>query len=148
MGAVFHSTIASFAAITDLTNDERTRAFLALEVGAGYEQFKALVDSLAPTLDGLRQGRYYEQPRFHASFAWALLDNSMIIPEPMVLSPRNTSVPAARMPALPSELASSLNKQFQGDGTSTSTAARMFEVDRICVRIGKDISTWMLRGEC
>ncbi|KAI0917585.1 hypothetical protein AcW2_007686 [Taiwanofungus camphoratus] len=65
---------SSFATFTELTNDERTRTFLALEVGAGHHQLKALSDALTPTLRSIRQDEFYAEPRFHASFAWALLD--------------------------------------------------------------------------
>ncbi|KAH9933275.1 hypothetical protein B0H21DRAFT_84162 [Amylocystis lapponica] len=65
---------ASFATFAELTNDERTRTFLSLEVGAGHAEIKAMSDALAPTLRALRQKEFYEDPRFHASIAWALLE--------------------------------------------------------------------------
>ncbi|KAA1473812.1 hypothetical protein DENSPDRAFT_860023 [Dentipellis sp. KUC8613] len=67
---------ASFATFSDLTNDERTRTFLCMEVGGGHNEFRALSDALTPTLRAFKQKEYYEQPRFHASFAWALLERS------------------------------------------------------------------------
>ncbi|KAF8264724.1 hypothetical protein EI94DRAFT_1737710, partial [Lactarius quietus] len=65
---------ASFAAFSDLTNDECTRTFLCLEVGAGHGELRTLSDTLTPTLLSFHQKEYHEQPRFHASFAWVLLD--------------------------------------------------------------------------
>ncbi|THH10423.1 hypothetical protein EW146_g8379 [Bondarzewia mesenterica] len=67
---------ASFAALAELINDERTRTFLCMEVGAGHDQLRALSDALSPLLRSLRQKPYYEHPRFHGSLAWALLDPS------------------------------------------------------------------------
>ncbi|KAG2365151.1 hypothetical protein BDR07DRAFT_1278095, partial [Suillus spraguei] len=65
---------ASFATFSELTNDERTRTFLSLEVGAGHNELRDLLSVLSPTLRSLRQRDFYTQPRFHVSIAWALLD--------------------------------------------------------------------------
>ncbi|KAI0317646.1 hypothetical protein OF83DRAFT_119093 [Amylostereum chailletii] len=65
---------ASFAAFAELTNDEYTRTFLCLEIGAGHHEIRAFSDALSPILRAFRQKEYYATPRFHASFAWALLD--------------------------------------------------------------------------
>ncbi|PCH40340.1 hypothetical protein WOLCODRAFT_162284 [Wolfiporia cocos MD-104 SS10] len=90
-----HSSFkASFAQISELTNDERTRTFLALEVGAGHAELKKLTTALTPTLTSLRQKDFYADPRFHASFAWALLDRpplpaaSALNPSPLPQSPK------------------------------------------------------------
>jgi U6 snRNA phosphodiesterase len=87
---------ASFATFSALNNDENTRTFLTLEVGAGHEtvclspnfsanaitfphssyfQLSILANSLNPVLSALRQQGYYSKPRFHASIAWGLLDS-------------------------------------------------------------------------
>ena len=34
----YYRFVASFAAFSDLTNDERTRTFLCIEVGAGHQE--------------------------------------------------------------------------------------------------------------
>jgi U6 snRNA phosphodiesterase len=85
---------ASFATFSELTNDEETRTFLTLEIGAGHNevtfsnvkfgahfiivdlsfQLRALSEALTPTLHSFRQKEFYTDPRFHASIAWALLD--------------------------------------------------------------------------
>lgn len=86
---------ASFATLAELTNDEQTRTFLTLEVGAGHleasslfdiqytpqfnvdhSQFKTLCDAVTPILRKYRQKEFYSEPRFHASIAWALLANA------------------------------------------------------------------------
>jgi U6 snRNA phosphodiesterase len=84
---------ASFAKFDELLNDEKTRTFIVAELGAGYEhvmplspsescvdidghylQLKTLTLELASTIRALRQETFYEQPRYHVSIAWALLD--------------------------------------------------------------------------
>ncbi|KAF8713152.1 Methyltransferase domain, partial [Rhizoctonia solani] len=68
--------VASFAQITTLTNDDHSRAFLCVEVGAGHKEFQALSQSLSAHLALLRQLPYYPQPRFHISIAWMLTHES------------------------------------------------------------------------
>jgi U6 snRNA phosphodiesterase len=150
---------ASFATIAELTNDERTRTFLALEVGAGHDQFKTLSDRLTPILEQLRQQKYYTQPRFHASFAWALLDDpnkpinlDSVPPKETHKSAGETSVgngiesddlvTLKTVPSLPSDLVSSLVATYGSRLTNSKTGG--FGVDKICVRIGKDVTTWKL----
>ncbi|KAH9829670.1 uncharacterized protein C8Q71DRAFT_789426 [Rhodofomes roseus] len=69
---------ASLASLSELMNDERTRTFLAVDVGAGHDQLKSMSDELIPTLRSLKQKGFYAEPRFHASFAWALLHRSSL----------------------------------------------------------------------
>ena len=82
----------SFTSFAELQNDEGTRTFLTLEIGAGHPEVRFLLRSaiqrlnyitfklqklcsdLAPLLQSLRQPSYYSAPRFHTSIAWALLD--------------------------------------------------------------------------
>ncbi|KAF8501369.1 hypothetical protein F5888DRAFT_1904723 [Russula emetica] len=66
--------VASFAAFSDLTNDEQTQDFLCMEIGAGHQELRALSDVLALTLRSFRQKEDYERPHFNASFTWVLLD--------------------------------------------------------------------------
>jgi hypothetical protein len=35
--------VASFAAFSDLTNDERTRTFLCMEIGAGHREVSSFL---------------------------------------------------------------------------------------------------------
>ncbi|KAI0711660.1 hypothetical protein C8Q76DRAFT_769439 [Earliella scabrosa] len=94
-----HRFSASFATLSELTNDERTRTFLTLEVGAGHDDFKALSDALTPTLRSIHQKEFYEEPRFHVSIAWALLDGSESsdsTPLPGISQPRNPPNAAVR----------------------------------------------------
>jgi len=68
----------SFAAFDVLCNDERTRAFLTMEIGAGHRELQSLAESLQPKLELLRQDAYYSEPRFHVSICWTLLNVSPV----------------------------------------------------------------------
>jgi len=68
----------SFAQHVSLVNDERTRIFLSVEVGAGHADLVRLTEMLKPHLLVLRQQPYYEIPCFHISVAWALLTNPTV----------------------------------------------------------------------
>jgi len=64
---------ASCIGFNMMHNDERTRTFLTMEIGAGHVELHALVNALHPTLSRLRQENYYSEPHFHASIGWTLL---------------------------------------------------------------------------
>jgi hypothetical protein len=80
-------------------------------------QLKALSDALTPTLKWMRQKEFYEDARFHASFAWA--------------------------PELAPSLAGSLNRTH-GE-TLCSRQVGCFEVDLLSIKIGRDVFSWTLR---
>jgi len=126
-----------------------------------------------PTLRLFRQQEYYDRPRFHASFAWALLkhageeqnaepisagaaesltedvDLSPDILPGIELQPTSPPRPAARVPAFPTiprfppTLVSSLNAEL-----SSALVAQLggFDVSEIRIKIGKDVFTWRLGG--
>jgi hypothetical protein len=121
---------------------------------------------LTPTLQAIRQKEFYSNPRFHASFAWALLDRhaskassredfgdekstsseSTRTPSPGArLSPE--PVPEADFPTisqLPPDLVSTLNARHSAKLSSSKTGT--FDVNEITVKIGKEICTWRLSG--
>jgi len=170
---------ASFATFAELQNDEKTRTFLVVEVGAGHHEFKALADALVPSLRTLRQKEYYSEPRFHASIGWALM-SSPPTPETVLPSYKDTSTdvepsetptePGAEehspevqsrmtsthlssnpslttfltIPHFPEPLIPTLIEQFRA--TLVETSAARFEVEAICVKIGKEVSRWRLAG--
>ncbi|KAF8839549.1 hypothetical protein BDN67DRAFT_953221 [Paxillus ammoniavirescens] len=163
---------ASFATFSELTNDERTRTFLALEVGAGHVELRRCLDLLSPTLRLLRQKEFYADPKFHASIAWALLERSLSPSNSASLSTtgaldeialdespplgdgtvhRSTSPPTQteskenfdRIPHFPHGLVPSLNQAYAGKLSEARTGG--FVVDRISVKIGKDIFTRPLK---
>ncbi|KAG1868989.1 hypothetical protein DFJ58DRAFT_714154 [Suillus subalutaceus] len=165
---------ASFATFSELTNDERTRVFLSLEVGAGHNELRDLLSALSPTLQSLRQRDFYSQPRFHVSIAWALLDPDTSVngdadtrrhPRAYegVIAVEGTSDDNLTsngdigesnkhfqaecfpcVPHFPSELIPTLNRRF---GARVSCAhIGGFEVDTIVVKIGKDIFSWPFQG--
>ncbi|KAF9016281.1 hypothetical protein BDZ89DRAFT_962045 [Hymenopellis radicata] len=110
----------SFAAIAELTNDEKTRTFLAVEVGAGHEELVRLSDGLKPLLRHLRQKEYYDSPRYHASIAWALVNGD-----------------TAPFPT------KTLNERYQA---ALAGKANFFEAERVEVKIGKDVFGWRFKG--
>jgi len=156
----------SFATFSELVNDERTRIFLTMEVGAGHSELRAISDALTPTLQAVRQKEFYSDPRFHASIAWALLDGvsscqnpSLAIADvnstlaeanPTVLHAVSDSLEPAvepefpTIPHLPKDLISSLKDQYGAKLSSTKTG--IYDVDAITVKIGKEINTWRLSG--
>ncbi|KAF8490926.1 hypothetical protein F5888DRAFT_1795891 [Russula emetica] len=142
--------VASFAVFSDLTNDERTRTFLCMEIGAGHQELRALSDALVPTLRSFRQKEYYERPRFHASFAWVLLDrpaqrSPAQTPEDSEPLPMATPLedPASEntesfptIPCLPESIIPALNAELD---SHLKGAAGIFDV-------GEDVFSWALSG--
>ncbi|KAJ6620744.1 U6 snRNA phosphodiesterase Usb1 [Mycena sp. CBHHK59/15] len=157
---------ASFAKFSELVNDERTRIFLALEVGAGHHELTALTNLLTPALRDIRQQEYYAAPRFHASIGWALLGYST--PENTAPAPHtgsqvplssasirsdsdssnsSISLPAAEFPTItefPPKLLPALNGQY-GPSLTASTV-KSFDITEISIKIGKEVSHWRLSG--
>ncbi|KAJ2990237.1 hypothetical protein NUW54_g8532 [Trametes sanguinea] len=139
---------ASFATISDLTNDERTRTFLTLEVGAGHDDFKELSEHLTPILKSIRQKEFYQDPRFHASIAWALLDGAKAEEQKSRSPERNQDPPSTNeefptIPGFPPVLIPQLRAEFSRQ--LVDSAVGRFEADEIHVRIGKEISKWRLQ---
>ncbi|KAL1752440.1 hypothetical protein FB107DRAFT_219936 [Schizophyllum commune] len=65
----------SFTSFSVLTNDENTRAFLTVDVGAGHPELAAMTANLTPYLRSIRQQEYYSDPKYHASIGWSLLSS-------------------------------------------------------------------------
>ncbi|KAH7925889.1 hypothetical protein BV22DRAFT_1033489 [Leucogyrophana mollusca] len=165
----------SFATFAELTNDERTRTFLTLEVGAGHHEMRKMSDALGPALRSIRQKEFYRDPRFHASIAWALLEANLpssISPtcgasEPVTVSsapfgdyttPTSTESGSSSRSASQSSSADQFVRipRFPSDlvpSLNETFGARLasakigsFDVESIVVKIGKDIFTWPLQG--
>ncbi|EPQ54718.1 hypothetical protein GLOTRDRAFT_94143 [Gloeophyllum trabeum ATCC 11539] len=151
-----HSSFsASFAIFSNLTNDEQTRIFLTLEVGAGHTELSKLSAALTPHLQLLRQKSFYSEPRFHASFAWALLSSAPVADESHsaistsrieghLQSPSQNRDASAfpTIPALPVDLVPKLNSAFASQLASPHVGS--FEVTEVCVKIGKVVSRFKL----
>jgi hypothetical protein len=153
----------SFATLAELTNDERTRTFLALEVGAGHEEvrsiccsmlclsldskFKKISEALTPVLKAIRQKEFYENPRFHASIGWALLDlppsagNSASSGQ-AENRPSSHQIAFPTIPSFPSDLILTLNEEFGRRLTRATLSAS--NVSHICSKIGNQVSRWPL----
>ncbi|KAJ6511985.1 U6 snRNA phosphodiesterase Usb1 [Mycena vitilis] len=158
---------ASFAHLSELVNDEGTRIFLALEIGAGHHELTNITTSLVPALRALRQQEYYTDPRFHASIGWALLggrvkppqaanathataEQSPISSGSMASDPGHSStslVPSEhpRITEFPPALLLSLNEQY-GPSLTGSSAVKGFDISEISIKIGQEVFSWRLNG--
>jgi len=110
-----------------LENDDRSRVFLAVQVGAGHEQLGTLTDALAPALRAIRQSEFYPEPKFHVSIGWALLERAV--------------GDFATITELPRDVIEDLNRDF------ASQLRRPFvhaEAGEVCAKIGKNVFRWGL----
>ncbi|PWN48182.1 hypothetical protein IE53DRAFT_389645 [Violaceomyces palustris] len=63
--------LISFARFDHLVNDDRTRDFMVMEVGAGWKELHTLSGSLSERLHrSFRAKPYYKEARYHASLGW------------------------------------------------------------------------------
>ncbi|KDR82627.1 hypothetical protein GALMADRAFT_238043 [Galerina marginata CBS 339.88] len=158
--------IVSFAILSELINDEKTRTFLTMEVGAGHHELRSLANSLAPAIEAVRQQAYYVKPRFHASIAWALPNNRPGTSGPLPVASDGTYGPCAtegiRVPpsnpnspitgtdvfptiaCFPPEVITTLNERYGSELSSPKVGA--FTVESITLKIGKDMISWNLTG--
>ncbi|KAI9208009.1 uncharacterized protein BJ171DRAFT_492349 [Polychytrium aggregatum] len=61
-----------FNGISHYQNDDKTRSFLALDVGVGKYELGLLTQDVDAALRQFQQPVFYEPPRFHASIGWSL----------------------------------------------------------------------------
>lgn len=160
----------SFAKFSELVNDEQTRTFLTMEIGAGHHELQSIAVALTPILRSLRQKEYYENPRFHASVAWALLDRGSpqlhvagtqaeesifaVKPPDRLDSGDNAPYPSAHgpgseasfpsIPHFPINLVSRLNELYGEQLISTKVG--LFDAEHITVKIGRDTFLWRMVG--
>ncbi|KAI0746474.1 hypothetical protein C8Q80DRAFT_1271367 [Daedaleopsis nitida] len=155
---------ASFATLSELTNDERTRTFLTLEVGGGHDDFKKLAEALTPILRSIRQKEFYDDPRFHVSIAWALLNGGQSPADDLesrLRTDRTSTAPARdpedaaaasgraspeaafpTIPSFPSDLIPRLQEEFGRELNVANVST--FEAEELDVRIGKEVRRWRL----
>ncbi|CED82817.1 upf0406 family protein [Phaffia rhodozyma] len=81
----------SFSTLSVFKNDDNTRTFLSIDVGAGFPELEVLTESLNKSLDKHHLPPYYTSPRFHTSIAWALLTPSS---NPSSHLPKSTLIPS------------------------------------------------------
>ncbi|KAF9930732.1 poly(U)-specific 3'-to-5' RNA exonuclease [Linnemannia zychae] len=86
----------SFSGVQSFSNDDGTRSFLSLRVGAGHAQLESFVGEVDAVVQRYSQPKFYSDPQFHASFAWALNGETL------------TSETVASMPELDGELGNDL----------------------------------------
>ncbi|KAG0145104.1 hypothetical protein CROQUDRAFT_723603 [Cronartium quercuum f. sp. fusiforme G11] len=74
-----------FARFCSLVNDDRSREFLALEVGSGHSTLKELIERINWVLSSFCLEEYYSKPIFHSSLCWRSMkdevDEKLIIKE-------------------------------------------------------------------
>ncbi|KAH7879903.1 uncharacterized protein C8R40DRAFT_1035714 [Lentinula edodes] len=148
----------SFTSFSIFNNDEETRTFLALDIGSGHRDLKLLSDGLLPFLANLRQKEYYADPRFHASIAWALLQGTTSYDHASMAENFSSPLLSGMLPTqvapsvnvfrpilhLPASLTTILNEQYASPLSSQSCSA--FDIHELCVKIGKDVFSWRLKG--
>ncbi|BGP27613.1 UPF0406 family protein [Rhodotorula toruloides] len=123
--AGFSTRYASFVV---LENDQRTRRFLGIEIGQGYDEMHALVRKIDDMLATHRLPTYYPEPRFHTSLAWSTTTST-------------TAEDVSNLPfddALLVDLEAELGKQLRREGEVWA--------GELCVKIGKDVSRYRLSG--
>ena len=128
-----------------------------------------MVAGLTPALRAIRQKEFYEEPRFHTSIAWALLDGaktptasshdsyttSEVLRPPTSTQDVPTKVPAENgpvlasttsefptIPRLPPSLVPQLQEEFRDQLIQRGVGG--FEAEEVHVRIGKEVSKWRL----
>ena len=119
-------------------------------------QLQSLSKALGPILKTFRQREFYDDPRFHASFAWALLDSDQ---QNASASEEGSPAPHAHPPNQPSDVLAtdpefstiphfppSLIPQLQRDFSREllKPGVGTFEAEEINVQIGKEVSRWKL----
>ncbi|KAJ8521062.1 hypothetical protein ONZ45_g2177 [Pleurotus djamor] len=136
----FARFIASFATFSELTNDERTRTFLALEIGGGHNELSEICNAITPVLKKIRQQAFYAEPRFHASFAWALLSTES---KPGLDVDYGGKDQFPSIPKFPPELVRTLNDTFKE--RLASLTATTFRAEKIYVKIGRETAYMVIK---
>ncbi|GAA5904601.1 hypothetical protein JCM6882_004918 [Rhodosporidiobolus microsporus] len=117
---------ARYASFGVLENDEKTRRFLGIEIGTGYDEMHSLLRKLDAMLALLRLPTYYPEPRFHTSLAWSATTSA---------SSPSTDLPFSD--AVLSALDEKLGKKLR--------SAELW-VGELCVKIGKEVTRFPLTG--
>ncbi|KAG0038346.1 nuclear protein localization protein 4 [Podila clonocystis] len=67
----------SFSGLQAFSNDDKTRSFLSLRIGSGHSELERLLVEMDEIVERYAQPKFYEEPEFHASFAWAVGGDSL-----------------------------------------------------------------------
>lgn len=153
--------VLSLTEFITLENEDRSRVFLAVQVGAGHEQVDlslslvpvcvlniclqlgALTDALAPALRAIKQSEFYPEPKFHVSIGWALLEGSGI-ETPNIAGEDEVGKLTGNFPTiaeLPQDMIEELNRDF---GSRLRRPSAHVEAEEVCAKIGKDAFRWGL----
>ncbi|GAA6010626.1 hypothetical protein JCM11491_002999 [Sporobolomyces phaffii] len=126
VASAFKGFSARYASFGMLENDEKTRKFLAVEIGQGYQQLKDVVRKLDDELESMRLPRYYDSPRFHTSIAWTSVESNDDTD-----GPANHLFAEAQLDALEADF----GKRLRQDE---------LWVDELVLKIGKDVTRYRL----
>ncbi|KAH7103397.1 hypothetical protein BKA62DRAFT_60253 [Auriculariales sp. MPI-PUGE-AT-0066] len=136
------SFFASFADLASLVNDDKSRGFLVMEVGAGHEQLAQMSQAANRILKLLRHDEFYSEPRFHASVAWTLL-NPPLYQQTSSSTPSSTSLTTLQQfDGFPEDLLNSLRTDFSENLRRSDSVL----IERVAVRIGKSEHSWNLKN--
>jgi U6 snRNA phosphodiesterase len=143
------------------------------------EKFRSMCETLNKSLRDIRQTAFYDNPRFHASIAWALLERACahtkpptlnhvetkelqqqpsaasgvgsgssdlttrgVLPQAAKVNNDDDNEPFPSVAAIPASLAASLNSKFEIRMASPHVGS--FEVEKLSIKIGKDVFSWNL----
>ncbi|KAB0796418.1 hypothetical protein PPYR_10479 [Photinus pyralis] len=70
----FRRFVIVFDSLKVYCNEERTRTFLAIRIGSGYDTLTKLIESLDNCLAEFHLPPFYTEPSFHMSVAWCVGD--------------------------------------------------------------------------
>jgi len=115
-----------------LENDDHSRVFLAVQVGAGHEKLGALSDALTPALRAIKQSEFYPEPKFHVSIGWALLRRNGTV---------KSTEDSPTIAEFPQDVIEDLNRDFASQLRRLSASV---EAEEVCVKIGKEVFQWGL----
>lgn len=129
---VCSSLSVALATFAHFVNDDSTRVFLALEVGQGHEQIRALTQALDSRLSKLFQAqKYYSEARFHSSYAY-IESHEAGKSSKDALRPELTKAQINRSSKAAEDVAKNLNGSLSG--------ASAVRIRQVCVRVGKQVS--------
>ncbi|KAL8286597.1 hypothetical protein RQP46_004125 [Phenoliferia psychrophenolica] len=121
-----HSSFgARYASFGVLENDEKSRRFLGIELGSGYDNMNAIVKALDVQLVKMRLPAYYAEPRFHTSIAWTSETSDSIEEKDLAFN-------GEALAALDSELGSRLRDD------------ELWVAD-LCLKVGKETTRFPLK---
>ncbi|KAJ3412423.1 WD repeat-containing protein wrap73 [Chytridiales sp. JEL 0842] len=66
----------SFAKLNTYLNDDKSRSFISMDIGAGTDLLLEILKDVDSVLRSYKKETFYEDPKFHASICWAPGENA------------------------------------------------------------------------